>query len=108
MGAPTKLRFGGQKYTIRYVEELQQKGKALLGLCVCEKNEIRLNPDQGADSLKSTLLHEAIHAAAHALDWEAKEATVVKVEKLVFALLRENPGFARWLLEKDKPVKEIV
>lgn len=103
---PTKLQFGGQKYIVKFIKDLKRKGQDLLGLCVYEKNEILLNPDQGLDSLKSTLLHEAIHAGASALDWEAKEATVVKVEKLVFALIRENPGFIRWLLAREV-VREI-
>lgn len=105
-GCPTKLRFGGQKYFVKFVTDLKQRGKVLLGLCVYEKNEILLNPDQGLDSLKSTLLHEAIHAGANALDWDAKEATVIKIEKLIFSLLRENPGFIRWLLQRDA-VREV-
>ena len=99
----TKLTFGGQRYSVRLKDGLKQRGKSLLGLCVYEKNEILLNPDQGLDSLKSTLLHEALHAGANALDWDAHEATIIKMEKVVYALIRENPNLVRWLLAKEKP-----
>ena len=102
MECPTKLKFGGQHYLVRLKDGLKQRGKSLLGLCVYEKNEILLNPNQGLDSLKSTLLHEALHAGANALDWDAQEATVIKMEKVVYALIRENPSLVRWLLTKEK------
>ena len=104
MALPTALTFGGQKYTIKFIDNLKSHKKSeLLGLCVFAKNEIHLDPNQGLSSLKSTLLHESVHAMANAMDWDAKEATVVKVEKLIYAMVKENPHLFRWLLEKEKP-----
>lgn len=100
MALPTSLRFGGQRYTVKLQDDLKRKHRDLLGLCVYEKNEILLDPDQGLDSLKSTLLHEALHAGANAIDWDAREATVIKMERVVYALLKENRNLVRWLLEK--------
>jgi hypothetical protein len=49
--------------------------------------------------IKSSLLHEAVHASAHHMDWRTKEATIVKIEKLIFALIRDNPEFTKWIME---------
>jgi hypothetical protein len=50
--------------------------------------------------VKSSLLHETIHGAAHHMDWTTKEKTIVKIEKLMFTLVRENPDFITWIMER--------
>jgi len=103
---PVALRFGGQTWKVKLGKELEKTGKQLLGKCDYTNTTILIDPDQSLDGFKSTLLHEAVHAQAHALDWDAKEKTVIKVEKLIYAMLRDNPTLFRWLLSRkmDCPV----
>lgn len=107
MKAPTELRFGGQIWkVVQKSGMVGKKKKPLLGECVYEKTTIHVEPKQSLDSYKSTLLHECVHAAANAMDWEAKEQTVIKIEKLIYALVKDNPGLFKWLMSKkmDCPV----
>ena len=58
---------------------------------------IKLSANQSLEGMKATLLHEAIHAQADAMEWNATEKTVLRVEKLLFSLIRNNPDLIRWL-----------
>lgn len=92
---PTKLRFGGTEYKVLYLPKVTSKD--LAGSCDHPKSLIRISQDQSLEQMKSTLLHEAIHAESHAMDWDAKEATVIKMEKLFLSLLRNNPQLMEWI-----------
>lgn len=100
MKSPKTVRFGGVYYKVEYPEKV--KSGKLAGLCDHDKALIRVSSELGMEMQKSTLLHESLHAAAHHIDWKASEETIVKMEKMLMALLRDNPGFIRWLLQKDK------
>ena len=106
MKAPDSLRFGGRIWKVELVSELLDKKQELLGKCDYADSTIRVVKKQSLDSLKSTLLHECIHAQAEAQGWEAKEITVIKIEKLIYAMLKDNPKLFRWLLNSrmDCPV----
>lgn len=97
---PKTLRFGGVFYKIAYPAKV--KGGKLAGRCDHDKALIEVSQEQAGDMQKSTLLHESLHAAAHHIDWSVTEKTIVKMEKMLMALIRDNPGFIKWLLQKDK------
>ena len=92
---PQSLRFGGTVYKVVYPPEISHRR---VGLTDHNKSVIHVSQEQSMDQMKSTLLHEAVHAGAHAMDWEAKEATVIKIEKLMFAMIRENPDLFKWIM----------
>jgi|SRR3990172_3263931 len=98
MNNPQTLRIGGVEYKILYPLEI--KGK-LMGECDHDKSLILISQDQSQVMIQSTLLHEAIHTSAHHIDWKPREDTVRKIEKMIFALIRDNPEFVKWLLEKE-------
>ena len=106
MKAPSELRFGGRIWKVEFVPQLIENKKELLGKCEFTSSTIRVLRTQSLDSLKSTLLHECIHARADAQDWDAKENTVIKIEKVIYAMLKDNPKLFRWLLSPsmDCPV----
>ena len=102
MKAPKRLRFGGTEYKVLYLPQVMEgRDKHLQGTCDYKKTLIQVSTDQSMEAMKSTTLHESIHAAAFQMDWEAKEATVLKMEKLFWSLLRDNPHLIKWLLETD-------
>jgi hypothetical protein len=49
-------------------------------------------------------LHEAIHATADTIGFQWTESTVEQAEQVFFAILRDNPGFVRWLIARDDPI----
>ena len=106
MKAPLELRFGGRIWKAEFVSEIPDSKKELLGKCDFTDSRIRVVKKQSLDSLKSTYLHECVHAQADAQNWEATEKTVIKIEKLIYAMLKDNPKLFRWLLSTsmDCPV----
>ena len=106
MKCPPALRFGGRIWKVEFVSQIPDKNKELLGKCEFAESRIRIVKTQSLDSLKSTLLHECIHAQADAQDWEASEKTVIKIEKLMYTMIKDNPKLFRWLLSPsmDCPV----
>ena len=106
MKAPLELRFGGRIWKAEFVSEIPDSKKELLGKCDFTDSRIRVVKKQSLDSLKSTYLHECVHAQADAQNWEATEKTVIKIEKLIYAMRKDNPKLFRWLLSTsmDCPV----
>jgi len=98
MKAPTKLRIGGQTYKVIYPPVLEGR----VGDQDSTRTLIRVSQNQSLDGMKTTLLHEAIHAQAEAMDWAAKEPTVLKMEKLFFSLIRDNPNLIKWILHAEE------
>lgn len=55
---------------------------------------------QAEETLKDTILHEAIHALDYNAQIGLKERQVHVLAGMILHLLRANPKFAQWLLEK--------
>jgi hypothetical protein len=75
----------------------------LRGLCDHAAQRIFIEEPQQISLLKSTVLHEAIHAMADTIGFRWSETTVEQAEQVFFAILRDNPTFARWLIARDDP-----
>ena len=86
-------------YQLSFPEKIDND--ELNGECDHDKCLIQVSLEQHPEMVKSTLLHESIHAAAHGIDWKIREGTVVKIEKMMFGLLRDNPELVAWILEKE-------
>ena len=62
-----------------------------LGMCYADDNEIVLNPNQSASSIKHSLLHELIHSIELKLDLDMTERQVDVLALSLIHLFRENP-----------------
>ena len=74
----------------------------LYGLCDKGKHVVALHPDQSAVRLRSTLMHELLHALCDLTgvdDDKAEERIVTVLAPALLALLRENPRLLEWLTE---------
>lgn len=94
MTTPETITVLGLPYrvTVGKVEE----ARALVDF---ERLEISLSDSLHPHLRREALLHEVIHACEDAGEFSLKEHQVARLSKTLFAVLRENPGFARWLLE---------
>lgn len=98
MGVPETIRVMGQTFGVRLLD-LGLFDNGGMGRCREAVGLIDLNANMVADAIRSTLLHEAIHAIDDRAAIGLEERQVRALEGGLFALLRDNPGFAAWLLE---------
>jgi Zn-dependent peptidase ImmA (M78 family) len=74
----------------------------LYGLCDKGKHTISLHPDQSAVRLRSTLVHELLHALCDLTgvdDDKAEERIVTVLAPALLEVLRKNPRLVDWLTE---------
>lgn len=75
--------------------------KPLLGQCDHQALKIVLAPEQAPLALRSTALHEVLHAviatAAFPIDTDDEERLVRVLEAPLFQLIRDNPALIAWL-----------
>jgi hypothetical protein len=109
MHRPKRIRVLGRTYDVDYIPVVRAtpKGKKLRGLCDHAAQRIFIEEPQQISLLKSTVLHEAIHAMADTIGFRWSETTVEQAEQVFFAILRDNPTFARWLIARDDPTNSL-
>lgn len=96
MKRPTKLRIIGKTYTVSYgsTTPLNEEDQ---GNCNYQQQEICVREGLGPDEERSTLLHEAIHALAYAMNIKMTEGAVESFEAGLYALLVDNPDLVSYL-----------
>jgi hypothetical protein len=90
-GLPTSLTICGTTWTVEY---RKFKGKQY-GSTNVRKRRIRISVDQQADLMRSTLLHEAIHACLalngiSQIDENTEERICQALEVPLLSLIRDN------------------
>jgi len=91
------LKILGKNYTVDQDEDLSDEDKG--GLTNNRKQTITYI-EQHHDQLRDTLLHECLHVLDYGLALDLKEEQVHSLACGIYALLKDNPQFAKWLLEE--------
>lgn len=106
MPLPKSVKIGPAVYALRENPSLADQG--LLGVTKHIPQVIEIRPDQGVTSKRDTVFHESIHAVcevsgmAHLIgvDDEGEERIIRLLTPWLLGLLRDNPRFVAYLLEK--------
>ena len=62
---------------------------------------LHVNKEGPIDELRETVLHETLHALESMHGFTIPEATVRSMSSGLFAVLRDNKAFAKWILEES-------
>lgn len=78
----------------------------LMGSCNNKTLTISLNPELAPDQMRSTLVHECLHALVSVSGVQIQEGcddpeerAVAALEAPLYALIRDNPKLIAWLTE---------
>lgn len=108
MALPKLIQIGYNRYKVRLKEGLaDEEDKYLFGKCNPKKSKISINPDQSADSMADTVLHEVLHgcwdqtslASMPSTDGEVEELVVSSLSPALLDTLRRNPELVGYLME---------
>ena len=97
---PTELRVGPYVYTVETTDAILDG--EMLGTSSDLHSRIRIATDASRGQIRSTLLHEAMHAVQYAAsirdsDKLSPEDFIRRTEAGMLALLRDNPGLIAYL-----------
>lgn len=96
---PASVKVLGQKFTITFTE-----GDPLdaddLGECAVDSLSIAVRDKLNPEKERLVLLHEVIHAIEDVLNLKLSEKQVEGLETGVYALIRDNPAFIKYLRTK--------
>jgi len=95
---PDTFTLFGQQWQIRTAEPYELGDD--LGQCRADQHEIIISPNQNAETLIHTLLHELVHCIELKLDLDLTERQVDLIALGVIDLFRNNPNMLT-LLEKQ-------
>jgi hypothetical protein len=105
---PTRTRVLGQRFTVALHKDLafdhpEQGVVGCLGICDADAQHIAIDPDQSADRLRETYLHEHIHAMLSlagmrdTLGSSREERVVKRLAPILLQFLRDNPAVYSFL-----------
>ena len=98
MTPPKRVRVLGHSLRVEFVASIDDGESA--GAIDYETGRVLIDSNQPLDERRSTLLHEMIHGVSDGMGLEWEEDKVQEVERVIFALLRDNPTAVRWMLSK--------
>lgn len=102
MKRPARLRLLGKVFRLRYVTNAKDDDdNPCSGMVDIDKQRIIIEDGQGFETERDTILHEALHAIESIMDLGLKERQVHALAGGVLAMLRDNPGFAEYLVDGD-------
>ena len=102
MTIPLKsIRILGKDYEIVHDNECLSD-QNLLGKTKCTQQKIIYTDDQGAASLRDTILHEVLHAVDWTIKSDLKETQVAAIASGLYAVFKDNPEFVEWLMKDMK------
>lgn len=100
---PKKVKVGPYTYTVEIHAALDDAEVNLRGVSDTDQHYIRLNPKNPPGLMRSTLLHEVLHAVAvsgAAIGTNERlpqEAWISRIEASLLAVLRDNPAVIAYL-----------
>lgn len=97
-GPPALLRIVGLDtlLLVRGEEDTYLSDK--MGYCDFRQSRIVLSQGNSPTSMRETAVHEVLHAVDHAVQSGLSEQDVHRLGRALYAVLRDNPEFTRWLL----------
>jgi len=96
MDLPKSVKVGHVVYELHYNDKLKDGDEDLHGICQ-ENSYIAVNPRYS--TVRSTLVHEILHAIDYYLGENLSERVVTSVSNMLFAVLKDNPDVVAYLLE---------
>lgn len=100
----TKLRINGRNYRLLFKWENDLCGDVnagkINGRCDHENTTLTVSRNLPGGSRRCVALHEIIHAVSANSGCGLAEPQVEALTNGIFAALRDNPKFAKWLLEE--------
>lgn len=105
MTVPSEIRVGPYTYEVKYDTNMVDIASAI-GFCGCDSGEILLDPGQSHSRMRTTVLHEAMHAL---WDLTCRGEVADKVEEKLIAnlapalldLLQRNEDLVFYLLQEN-------
>lgn len=96
---PKTLRIGGRRVRVK-VEHSGSLNTSIMGRHNGWENVISLDDSLAPDELRACALHEVFHDIDQLCGTGLDEQAVTSLASVLFATLRDNPGFVLWLMEK--------
>lgn len=96
---PSVLRIIGKQYKTALVDKVDDQDSD--GESDPVSQRIILAKSQTFEPARETTLHELVHAIDHQMGLGLKEKQVEGLGVGIFALMRDNPSFVRWLMAKE-------
>jgi len=94
MKLPKSFRLFGKPWTIKR-RKLKESGN-----CCHYKAEVQLDPRKtSSGQIKTTLLHEVVHAIEGDMDIKISEKDVNRISVGLYAWMKDNPKVVKWLLK---------
>ncbi len=70
------------------------------GYCDNLRMRIVLSENNTPSQMRETCLHEVVHAVEWAVKADMEEDEVGRMARGLFAVLRDNPSFVKWIMEQ--------
>lgn len=100
MTSPKRVRVLGHTLRVEFTPQVDEDDSA--GSIDYDIGVIKIRNGLPIDEQKSTLVHELLHGVSDGMGLEWKEARVQETERVVFALLRDNPTAVRWIISRGE------
>lgn len=106
---PTSVQVGHVRYAVVLDGQFLDDADTVHGLCSIKHQRIVLHPEQGADQLRESTLHELMHAIIRGnglgelsegdavLDPAREERVIASVAPILLDMLRRNPRLVAYL-----------
>lgn len=98
-GLPRTIKVLGKKFRIRILGEEEDADSE--GLMTLSKQEISVRPREAVEQVQDTTFHEIIHAVDESLYLRMTETQVHKLATGLLGVLKDNPEYAKWLLQDE-------
>ncbi|MDP3937667.1 MAG: hypothetical protein Q8R92_05975 [Deltaproteobacteria bacterium] len=109
MKRPARIRVLGKQFVVSFVtsdaaglRDSPDDNDPGMGRCDPETQSIFIREGQPIESEQDTVLHEVLHAVENAMGLEVDEERVTRLATGLLAVIRDNPGFVRYLATKGK------
>jgi Zn-dependent peptidase ImmA (M78 family) len=97
---PERVRVLGKQFQIKFHPEGSEEMEGNLGMCSYDKQIVYVEEGMPLENEQSTVFHELIHAVEEMMQLGLSEEHVKGLEVGLFALLRDNPSFVKYLMSK--------
>lgn len=88
---PRKVRVKRKSYKVKYPTELVCESRGELHGAVTFRDKlIEIAKDEDLEEMESTIIHELLHALSHEYRLGLKEDKVIKIEKALYQLFKDN------------------
>lgn len=97
---PNEIKIIGKTYAVDVVEDMENCGE-----CLDTKQLIKIDHEMPHELTQDTLLHEIMHAIDYQMHIGLKEREISAMASGITAVIKENPGLAKFLLVQPSKTK---